>query len=380
MRLSLTSNGRALVVLAVVAYVAGWAVGYVGLMMLSAGCLVASALGCLVVLPSRRVDAERRVEPDQVCVGEPAFAVVTVTSRTPAGLPRLTIEDRVGDEVVVHELSAGEEGSVRYALPTHRRGIFTVGPTRLRRTDPLGLWQRTRTLPAADVLQVLPRWHQVAPVPAGARRDLDAQHDETTAEGSIAFHSLLEYQAGDDLRSIHWKTTARVGTLMVRQSADTSQPRMSIWLDARAGIHTEESFERAVEVAASLAMAAVGERYPVEICSTDGSRTGSLGAARPARDFLEFLAGIAVHDGGSLAAVIDAADRARPESVVVVTTAGIERADLVALARVAEQVPSLSIVNVRPDQGPFAWSNPATLVISAPTSAAFARLWNVAGR
>ena len=78
--------------------------------------------------------------------------------------------------------------------------------------------------------------------------------DDTAPEGTIAFQGLRPYVVGDDLRMVHWRTTARTGTLMVKKHVDTNRPQVVVLLDDRAGSYPANRwFEEAVEVAASLA-------------------------------------------------------------------------------------------------------------------------------
>ena len=71
----------------------------------------------------------------------------------------------------------------------------------------------------------------------------------------LDFFGLREYEVGDDLRRVHWRSTARTGELMLRQDEMPWEARSTILLDTRPSTHHGESFERAVEIAASLATA-----------------------------------------------------------------------------------------------------------------------------
>lgn len=105
-------------------------------------------------------------------------------------------------------------------------------------------------------------------MPTGAGRSLDGRVDGVP-HGSITFDSLREYVVGDELRRVHWRTSARVGELMVRENVDTSLPRLVVLLDNRAAAHPQrsagvaESFESACEAAASVVTAAHRADLPV---------------------------------------------------------------------------------------------------------------------
>src|SRR6185295_17135875 len=122
--------------------------------------------------------------------------------------------------------------------------------------DPLALVSAVRRYGGAVRVWVRPRVHPIAAVPVGLSRSMDGRVDRVP-HGSITFAALREYVVGDDLRRVHWRTSARVGELMVREHVDTSLPRVVILLDDRAGAHVpdvsgESTFEAACEAAASV--------------------------------------------------------------------------------------------------------------------------------
>jgi len=85
---------------------------------------------------------------------------------------------------------------------------------------------------------------------------------------------------GDELRRVHWRSSAKVGELMVREQLDTSEPTIVVLLDDRAAAHpqvrdgTAESFEAACEAAASIVAAAVREDLPVSLHLVTSVATG----------------------------------------------------------------------------------------------------------
>ena len=94
----------------------------------------------------------------------------------------------------------------------------------------------------------------------GQTRHLEGPSSDTSPQGNITFHRLRDYVAGDDLRLVHWRSSARAGKLVVKHNVDTSQPYSVVLLDLRPGRYTAESFESAVDVAASVLVAGVGEQ------------------------------------------------------------------------------------------------------------------------
>jgi hypothetical protein len=134
------------------------------------------------------------------------------------------------------------------------------------------------------VVWVHPRIHPLSAVPTGITRSLDGRIDRVP-HGSITFDSLREYVVGDELRRVHWRTSARIGELMVREHLDTSQPRIVVLLDNRSTAHplvvdgVAESFEAACEAAASVVAAAIREDLPVTLLLVaNADEDHSLGA------------------------------------------------------------------------------------------------------
>jgi uncharacterized protein (DUF58 family) len=156
-------------------------------------------------------------------------------------------------------------------VPTGRRGTVTLGPLVVDRLDPLGLARRTVGRTDTTTLWVHPRVHVIEPPAGGRRAHPEGGDDVRSPHATTAFESLREYVIGDDLRRIHWRSTAHAGALMVRNDLDTAMPTCVVWLDtARGSYSTEEEFEEAVEVAASVVVAALGGTVPVRLMSSGG--------------------------------------------------------------------------------------------------------------
>ncbi len=112
-------------------------------------------------------------------------------------------------------------------------GVFDVGPLVLAQTDPFGLLARRRPFGEAARLWVHPQSHPVPAARSGSTIEMDGPMDDTAPEGTIAFQGLRPYVVGDDLRMVHWRTTARTGTLMVKKHVDTNRPQVVVLLDDR---------------------------------------------------------------------------------------------------------------------------------------------------
>ena len=97
------------------------------------------------------------------------------------------------------------------------------------------------------------------------------QVDRSRIEPSGEFHTLREYAPGDDLRHVHWRSTARRGHLMMRQNEARRRTPVLVMLDVRSAAHDRASFERAVEACASIVTAIERADRPVEVMLSTGT-------------------------------------------------------------------------------------------------------------
>ena len=248
----------------------GYGFGYPEAAILGVGCLLAVGVGLVWTGRSPQLAAHRRVTPRKVARGDHAEGSVTLGNTGRRTRRGLEVTDRCGELALtlqVPPLAAGAEHTVRYSLPTGRRGRIALGPLRLERTDPLGLVRRVRAFGpgegGTDTLLVRPRVCLLPVLPSGTAHHVEGPTSDTADEASLTFHALREYVLGDDLRRVHWRSTARTGTLMVKQLVDVSLPHTTVVLDTRsAAYRTEDDFELAVDAAASVALAAARSHFP----------------------------------------------------------------------------------------------------------------------
>jgi uncharacterized protein (DUF58 family) len=236
-----------------------------------------------------------------------------------------------------------------YPVPTERRGRLVVGPLLVRRFGTAGLSARTDEAGGQAIVRVLPRVLPVRAMPPGARRG-HVGAEERVAQGGTDLVGLHEYVPGDDLRRVHWATTARTGTLMVREDADPARAHLAVLLDDRSATYPDpDSFEHAVEVAASLLRAGYTEGHPVRLRTVRGGLDIEIGGpvagvAGATHDLLAPLAEVSLVDSdtslpGALSAPGDL------DVVAVVTGVG---ADLPALALEASRAEVGAVLAVDP--------------------------------
>lgn len=230
--------------------------------------LVAGVVSVVLPVPVR---AARTVRPRTVHRLGTCTGTLELTSTSKRLAVRLDAVESVGGEPVPVEvplLAAGERTTVEYPIPTARRGVLPVGPLELRRHGLAGLADSRAVLGDAVDVRVVPRVLPVRGLPTGVRRG-QVGADERVERGGTDLVGLREYVPGDDLRRLHWATSARTGTLMVREDADPARPHLAVVLDDRRASHPDaDGFEDAVELAASLLTTAVAAGHPARLLAT----------------------------------------------------------------------------------------------------------------
>ncbi|PKH41375.1 Protein of unknown function DUF58 [Nocardioides alpinus] len=207
----------------------------------------------LVVRPSRLVEG---VAP----------AVVALTVRAGAApmlFPKVSVP--VGGRTVslrLPFLAPFSSHTESVQLPEMPRGVHAVGPATYEKTDPVGLV--TRRFETGDVLELLvaPRVTDLSVFAGGLTNDLDGATSQQLSMSDLAFHALREYVPGDDLRHVHWRSSAKAGQLLVRQYHETRRGHVTVLVDgARSSYPRMRDFELAVSVATSIALRAVRDDF-----------------------------------------------------------------------------------------------------------------------
>jgi uncharacterized protein (DUF58 family) len=318
----LTRLGWGIAVAALVAYAAGAWLGYPEAVVVAAGGVLAVVTALLWTVPQPRLTVRREISPLKVARGEAARGVLSVTNTGRLRRAGMRAHDVCGTgaiEVDVPALRAGGTESVTYALPTDRRGEIPVGPLRLVRADPFGLARRVREYGERQTLLVRPRTVLLPLMPSGRNHHLEGPTTDTAPAGTVTFHALREYVVGDDLRHIHWRSSARTGTLMVRQLVDASLPQTTIVIDTNDDAYPDaDDFELAVDAAASVAAGAAAAGFPVRVLTGDGPLVETKGGAHDIELILDRLARLSAHAVPHEA--LDVARRVRAGGSLVVLT------------------------------------------------------------
>jgi uncharacterized protein (DUF58 family) len=155
------------------------------------------------------------------------------------------------------------------------RGVWTVGPVRHEKSDALGLARRGLGETGAVQLWVRPRVAPLELMSSGSAADLEGTPSEQISMSDLAFHALREYQPGDDLRHVHWRSSAKADQLLVRQYHETRHGHVTVLLDHEAASYArDDDFELAVSVACSVALRAVTDGLDVYLqCGEEAHTT-----------------------------------------------------------------------------------------------------------
>ena len=288
----LTVRGRVLATLGLAVVTVSLFAGQRDVLRLGLLLLALPVVATVLVATSRlRLSCERSVEPAQVPLGSPMHGRIVLgqEGRLPVGL--VLMEDRVPAELgtaprfCVDKPGQAWSREVEYPLLGRVRGRFRTGPLTVRTADPFGLVQLDRQFVATSEVLVTPQI-----VPLGALRGAGGAGSTGDARphriGVVGQDDVLvrEYQQGDDVRRVHWRSTARRGELMVRREEQAWDPSATILLDSRAAAHAGagiySSLEWAVSAAASIGLHFLSDGYGIEIYEANGSLQVNPGAGQ----------------------------------------------------------------------------------------------------
>lgn len=245
-----------------------------------------------------------------------------------------------GPPPLVLGLWPGEEATARCRIEARRRGVFTLGPAQIYSTDPLGLQTFAQRMPQAAELTVYPAllsiqqsWLRGAAV-QGWRGTASA----LTRGAGDDFYGVREYGPGDELRRVHWRTTARTGTLAVTEYAQGVTLDVTLALDlsraayAGTGDGDDGALETAVTLAATLADDFLRHGHTVRLLAAGGAGTEVAVMPQDMPRLLETLARVQADSALTLADVLDADPAGGGAATLVLITPDIGDARLARLA------------------------------------------------
>jgi uncharacterized protein (DUF58 family) len=291
-----------------------------------------------------RLACSRDLDPPRVEAGRSASVRLTLdnVSRLPSGV--LLMEDALPYSLgsrprfVLDKIEPRGVREVSYPISSDVRGRFCVGPLSVRLTDPFGLCELSRSFASVDELVVTPVLSTLPAVRLGGDwaggGESSARAVSTSGSDDAA---TREYRHGDDLRKVHWRSTARVGELMVRREEQPFQSRATLLLDGRAAAHRGDgpgsSFEWAVSAVASIGVALSRSGFALSMLRESGEPLSPLGLPLTEGLLLDSLATVASTRGATVDRAADALRRGGHGGVLIAVLGALDLEDAEQLAR-----------------------------------------------
>lgn len=296
-----------------------------------------------------RLTCTRQLEPSRIATGQQARVRLRVdnVSRMPTGL--LLVEDSLPytlgsrPRFVLERLEPRGHRQMDYQVRSDARGRFRLGPLTVRLADPFGLVELVRSFTTTDNLVVTPK---VVPLPrvrlgGGSSGDGESRARIVAAAGEDDV-ATREYRHGDDLRRVHWRSTAHFGELMVRREEQFWQSHGSLLLDGRSVAHRGDgpasSFEWAVSAAASVGVHLARERFNLTFVTDTGRALRGTGGSGSVGSFegllLDALATTGTSRNRSLRDAVTALQGEDGDNLVVAVLGALDGEEAERFARV----------------------------------------------
>ena len=315
--------GWVLIALTVVLWVVGAFMGWYELRVAATVLAFILVICALFLIGRTEYDVDLDLARTRVVVGERAIGALTLSNPSSRAILPSRVVLPVGagrGEFSIQRLAPQQQAEELFAIPTQRRGVVEVGPVSVVRGDPLGIFERAHRRDDPVDLYVHPRTVLFGGQSLGFLRDLEGLPAADLSRDDVSFHALLEYQPGDDLRHVHWRSTARTGVMMVRQFEETRRSHFVIGLSRSSGDYrTDDDFELGISVAGSIGLRALRDSQRVDVRVQGRELTSGTG--KQLLDSLAMVEASKPREGGirDLAGVLSAT---MPLASVVVLVCG----------------------------------------------------------
>ncbi len=200
----------------------------------------------------RRVEYRRRLSRKQVFFGEEIVFELEITNRKPLPLPWLQVDDELPENVTLlkGKATSSHDDRVllsnmfpvnmyhrvtrRFPMRCQKRGLFIFGPTFIRSGDLFGFFRKSMQIEELDYLLVYPRLVPLEKLGIPSQQFFgDIRLKRHLFQDPVLTAGVRDYQSGDSLKRIHWKSTARLGKLQTKLYEPTTTVDVSIFLDVR---------------------------------------------------------------------------------------------------------------------------------------------------
>jgi uncharacterized protein (DUF58 family) len=358
---ALTTRGRAFLAAGITISLCAFIAGFDALLRVGVLAIALPLLTSLLVSRARyRLMASRYVTPTRVSAGQPSTVTLALANDGAMPMGLLLLEDQVPyvlgtrARFILDHAGPRWHEEVSYAVRSEVRGRYDIGPLTIRVSDPFGLIELVRSFHNTASLIVVP---QVHPLPSigitGDWTGAGENRPRAFAVGSAEDVTVREYRHGDDLRRVHWRSTAKTGELMVRREEQPWQSRATVLLDSRAVAHRgsglASSLEWGISAAASIAVhltqagfsvRLVTDRHDVEAHPWHDKTTRDAEQSGP---ILDELAVMTQSTNSSLSEAVDAV--ADSPGLVIAILGDLTATDIAELSRVSTLgTPGLAIL------------------------------------
>lgn len=229
------------------------------------------------------------VEPCEI--GDTVEVVVTVTNTGILMIPWVLAEHAIPEQTLKQKklklegrrlkvlfLRSGKSQRINYKATFNRRGYFQFGPLFVETGDVFGLHRRHRVLTKPQFMLVFPKVLPIAKYDFASERPIgEIRLANRLFEDPTRTAGVRPYQLGDPLQRVHWRATARTGTLHSRVYEPTTLAGATLLLDFHtAGYHKRgepHRSELAVTLAASLAYAVAAMNQQIGFASNGRDAT-----------------------------------------------------------------------------------------------------------
>jgi len=273
-RETVTPAGMLLLLTIVAGAILGASLGWVEAFVVTGIALVLLVLSIPFLFGGHDYRVHLTLDRDRVVAGAEVGGHLDITNRSKrVALPGL-VDIPVGDGLVeahVPLLLGGAQHREQLTISARRRGVINVGPMTVSRGDPVGILRRELSWLEVQQIFVHPVTVAIPSTSAGLIRDLEGMPTNDIVDSDLSFHAIRAYAPGDSQRNIHWRSTAKTGTLMVRQYEESRRSRIAIImslsdLDEYA---SDDEFELAVSVAASLGAQGIRDGREVLVTASE---------------------------------------------------------------------------------------------------------------
>jgi uncharacterized protein (DUF58 family) len=254
------------------------------LFVLAAGVL-SLVLGSLFIRhPLKAVEVERKL-PRRVRQGDEVRLGLIVRNNGRRTLPLTRLDDPFPafepNAALIERLGPGEQTHIELVSTARRRGDFASGEVKLTSGAPFGFLRSSRTLEVGTPLVVVPRWFEIRsfPILEPSSFPSDVLHERARTGAGEEFIGVRDYRPGDPPRSVHWRSTARAGHLIVREFEEELASHVVLVLaGADTGEPPDSAFESLVTTAATIGIYALQTGHPVDMVrATPGGGAERLG-------------------------------------------------------------------------------------------------------